>query len=276
MVLYLVGLGLGDEKDITVKGLEIVKNCSKIFLEAYTSILSVGKERLEEFYGKEITLAHRDTVESDADIFLQPAKTEDVALLVVGDPFGATTHTDLISRANEIGVQIKVVHNASIMNAVGCCGLQLYTFGQTVSMVFFEENWRPDSFYDKIAVNKNAGLHTLCLLDIKMREQTVENLLKGNKIYQPPRFMTINQCISQMLEVEEKKKGGILTEDTLVCGLSRVGQETQLIVTGTMKELLNVDFGDPLHCVVIPGPMHPMEEEHFDSFSVKHLKKGST
>lgn len=46
MVLYLVGLGLGDEKDITVKGLEAVRRCSKVYLEHYTSILGVDKERL--------------------------------------------------------------------------------------------------------------------------------------------------------------------------------------------------------------------------------------
>ena len=45
-MLYLVGLGLGDAKDITVKGLEIVKKADYVFLEAYTSILCVGKEAL--------------------------------------------------------------------------------------------------------------------------------------------------------------------------------------------------------------------------------------
>ena len=45
-MLYLVGLGLGDAKDITVKGLEIVKKADYVFLEAYTSILCVGKEVL--------------------------------------------------------------------------------------------------------------------------------------------------------------------------------------------------------------------------------------
>ena len=57
-----------------------------------------------------------------------------------------------------------MVHNASIMNAIGCCGLQLYNFGRTVSIVFFTDNWRPDSFYDKIKVNADAKMHTLCLL----------------------------------------------------------------------------------------------------------------
>lgn len=45
-MLYLVGLGLGDPKDITVRGLEIVKAADKVYLEAYTSILTVGQEAL--------------------------------------------------------------------------------------------------------------------------------------------------------------------------------------------------------------------------------------
>lgn len=45
-MLYLVGLGLADEADITVKGLDIVKRAERVYLEAYTSILHVGKERL--------------------------------------------------------------------------------------------------------------------------------------------------------------------------------------------------------------------------------------
>ncbi len=37
----------------------------------------------------------------------------------------ATTHSDLVLRAKEKGIQYKVIHNASIMNAVGCTGLQV-------------------------------------------------------------------------------------------------------------------------------------------------------
>lgn len=42
-MLYLVGLGLSDETDITVKGLEVVKKASRVYLEAYTSILLVDQ-----------------------------------------------------------------------------------------------------------------------------------------------------------------------------------------------------------------------------------------
>ena len=45
-MLYLVGLGLADATDITLKGLEIVKAAERVYLEAYTSILLVGKEKL--------------------------------------------------------------------------------------------------------------------------------------------------------------------------------------------------------------------------------------
>lgn len=109
-------------------------------------------------------LADRELVESGADEILRDAANVDVALLVVGDPFGATTHTDFIIRAKEQNIRFQVVHNASIMNAVGCCGLQLYSFGETISIPYWSDTWQPDSFYDKIAVNVANNFHTLCLL----------------------------------------------------------------------------------------------------------------
>ena len=45
-MLYLIGLGLGDEKDVTVKGAEAIAACSKVFLEAYTSVLGVDPVKL--------------------------------------------------------------------------------------------------------------------------------------------------------------------------------------------------------------------------------------
>lgn len=90
----------------------------------------------------------------------------------------ATTHTDILLRARERKVPTEVVHNASIMNAIGACGLQLYNFGQAVSLVFFTENWRPESFYDRIVENRRLGMHTLLLLDIKVKEQSEENLAR--------------------------------------------------------------------------------------------------
>ncbi len=60
---------------------------------------------------------------------------------------------------------------------------------QAVSIVFFTDTWRPDSFYDRIAANRKLGLHTLCLLDIKVKEPSLEALARGRTVYEPPRWV---------------------------------------------------------------------------------------
>ncbi|XP_014301526.1 diphthine methyl ester synthase isoform X1 [Myotis lucifugus] len=289
-MLYLVGLGLGDAKDITVKGLEVVRRCSRVYLEAYTSVLTVGKEALEEFYGKKLILADREEVEQEADNILKDADVSDVAFLVVGDPFGATTHSDLILRATSLGIPYRVIHNASILNAVGCCGLQLYKFGETVSIVFWTDTWRPESFFDKVKKNRQNGMHTLCLLDIKVKEQSLENLInqdqrqpvfypRGRKIYEPPRYMTVNQAAQQLLEVIQNQRARgeepAVTEETLCVGLARVGAEDQQIAAGTLQQMCSVALGGPLHSLVITGgSLHPLEMEMLSLFPVPEASSG--
>ena len=273
MVLYLVGLGLGDEKDITVRGLEAVKSCDKIFLEHYTSVLGVNKDKLEEFYGKPITMADRNMVESEAEQIYEPAREGNVAMLVVGDPVCATTHTDMMIRANEFGAKVVMIHNASIMGAAGSCGLQLYTFGHTVSIPFFEGEWRPTSFYPKVKYNRQGGMHTLCLLDIKVKEPDFQAMMKGKTAFLPPRFMSVNTCCEQLIEAEAKHGEGVYDPDTTLCvGLARMGQETQQIVAGTMRELLEVDFGGPLHSFIVCGETHDLEIEVLKQFMVPNSK----
>ncbi|KAJ0392507.1 hypothetical protein P43SY_006568 [Pythium insidiosum] len=268
MVLYVIGLGLGDENDITLRGLNAVKKCQKVFLENYTSILGIDHAKLSEFYGREVVLADRDCVEMGADQILDGAKDGDVAFLVVGDPLCATTHTDLIIRARELEIPVEVVHNASVMGAAASCGLQLYSFGQTVSIPFFTEEWRPDSFYDKIMYNRKGGMHTLCLLDIKVKEPDFEAMARGRIVYLPPRFMTVNQALEQLIEVEERRQEGAYSKDTMCVGMARLGQKDQTIIAGTMDELRTADFGGPLHCLVIAGDVHLMEEEMLKQFSL--------
>ncbi|XP_015687093.1 diphthine methyl ester synthase isoform X2 [Protobothrops mucrosquamatus] len=271
-MLYLIGLGLGDAKDITVKGLEVIKQCSRVYLEAYTSILTVGKEALEDFYGKELILADREIVEQYADDILKDAYQTDVAFLVVGDPFGATTHSDLVLRAVKQGIPYRVVHNASILNAVGCCGLQLYNFGETVSIVFWTDMWKPESFFDKIIKNRKNGMHTLCLLDIKVKEQSVENLMRGKKIFEPPRYMSVNQAAEQLLAVVQNRRlqgqEPEVTENTVCVGLARVGALDQKIASGTLQDMSTVALGDPLHSMIITGMLHPLEVDMLKLFAV--------
>ncbi|KAI1291064.1 Diphthine synthase [Xylaria venustula] len=270
-MLYLVGLGLSDETDLTVRGLEVVKKASRVYLEAYTSILLVDQSVLEAYYGRSIVIADREMVESDSDEILRDAQTEDVAFLVVGDPFGATTHTDLVLRARELSIPIQTIPNASIMSAIGGCGLQLYNFGQTVSMVFFTDNWRPASFYDRVKENRAIGLHTLVLLDIKVKEQSLENMARGIRIFEPPRYMTVGQCAQQMLEVEEDKKEGVYGPDSLAIGAARVGGRTEKFVAGTLKQLCDTDdlLGAPLHSLVLLGSRaHELERDYAREFAV--------
>ncbi|KAL1534781.1 diphthine methyl ester synthase [Salvia divinorum] len=272
-MLYIIGLGLGDENDITLRGLEAIKKCSKVYMEAYTSLLSFGittdgLSKLERVYGKSIIVSDREMVEEKADDMLLEAQVSDVAFLVVGDPFGATTHSDLVVRAKKLGVDVKVVHNASVMNAIGVCGLQLYRYGETISIPFFTETWKPDSFYEKIKRNRELGLHTLCLLDIKVKEPSLESLCRGKKVYEPPRFMTINTAVEQLLEVVQNHPDSAYNKDTTCVGLARVGCEDQMIAAGSMKQLLTIDFGPPLHCLVIVGDTHPVEEEMLQFYTI--------
>jgi diphthine synthase len=90
----------------------------------------------------------------------------------------------MLLRARALNIPTRVIHNASIMNAVGACGLQLYNFGQTVSLVFFTDTWKPDSFYDRVKENADLGCHTLLLLDIKVKEQSEYNMARFVVCYQ--------------------------------------------------------------------------------------------
>lgn len=268
MTLYLIGIGLSDEKDITLKGLEAVKRCDLVYLEHYTSILGTDKQMLEKLYGKKVLLADRDLVEKQAEEkLLEPAKIKDVALLVVGDVFGATTHTDFFLRAKKMGVNIEVIFNASIMNAVGIVGLELYKYGKTTSIVFPDEGWLPETPYDVIKENRSRGLHTLCLLDIKVAEPTIKDLKKGKTTPQAPRYMTVGEGLEVLLALERKRQEGIITKDMLAIGVARLGQHDMKIVSGTVKELLLVNFGQELHALIIPGTLHHVEEEVLEQWS---------
>jgi len=249
-MLNIIGIGLNDEKDITLKGLELVKESDIVFLENYTSVLQVDVSKLEELYGKKIILADRDLVEKKAEQeILEKAKEKNVSLLVVGDALSATTHIDIIKRAREMNIKVNVVHNASVLTAVSETGLQLYKFGKATSIPFPEENFKPETAYDVIKDNLSLGLHTLILLDLRPQEK---------------RFMTVNQAIEILLEIEEKRKEKVISEETIGIGCARLGDDDSVIKKGTLKELKEFDFGKEVHCLIIPGKMHFAEEEFLD------------
>lgn len=254
MVLYFIGLGLYDEKDISLRGLEAIKKCDAVYLENYTSILSCDVKKLEKLYGKKIILSSREQVENKAeDTILKNALSKDVAFLVIGDPMSATTHIDLRLRAEKAGIECIVVHNASVFSAVGVTGLQLYKFGRTTSIPFSEEKWHPETPYGVIKENKKNGLHTLILLDLRPGEK---------------KFMTVNQAIEYLLSIEGKRKEKVFFKELFCVGCARLGSLKPCIKAGNAEELLKEDFGKPMHCLIIPGKLHFAEEEALELFKI--------
>jgi diphthine synthase len=250
MTLYLIGIGLADEKDITLRGLETVKKCSKIYLENYTSLLQCEKEDLEKVYGGKIFSADRETTEQGDEAIINEAKSQNVAFLVVGDPLSATTHIQLFKLAKENNVDVQVIHNASILTAVGEVGLELYKFGKTTSLPFLEDHPQLETPYN--VIKENGELHTLCLLDLKPSEN---------------KFMTVKEAVEILEKIEERKQERIIHDNLLVVGCARLGSENKLIRVGKVDEIRELDFGKPPHCLIIPGKLHFVEEEMLRLFS---------
>ena len=247
MVLYFIGLGLNDEKDVSVKGLEAIEKCQKIYLENYTAVLSADPEKLESLYSKRIILANREIVEKNPEqTILRDAQESDVAFLVVGDILAATTHVDLWLRAKELGIETQLIHNASVFSAIAVTGLQIYKFGKTTSIPFPQKDWQPQTPYGVIKSNKQNDLHTLLLLD----------LLPDKK-----KFMSVNQAIEYLLEIEEQRKEQVFTDDTFCVGCARLGSEKPVIISGKAINLQTSDFGKPMHCLIVPANMHFMEKK---------------
>jgi diphthine synthase len=247
MTLYFIGIGLSDEKDITLKGLDLVKASDVVYLENYTSVLSVPLEKLEQLYDKKIILADRETVEKNPEeSILKDAKEKNVSFLIVGDPFAATTHVDLLNRAKKLEIKTKIVHNASVLTAIAATGLQLYKFGKTTSLPFASKGFEPETHYDVLRDNQDSDLHTLILLDLKPKQKL---------------FMTINEAIKNLLEIETKRSENIFDKDTFCIGCANLGSENQVIKSGKASELLDFNFGNGLQCLIIPGELHFVEQE---------------
>lgn len=217
----------------------------QVYLEAYTSFLTVPVGELEKILQKRITLLTREDVE-ETQKFLREAETADVAVLVVGDPLVATTHTEIMIEARKRDIKTKIIHNSSIYSAVAETGLQIYKFGKTVTIPFPQKGFQPVSFYETVEKNREMGAHTLVLLDIQEDEK---------------RYMNPGEAMEILYEMGFRNK--------LVC-VSRLGLKDQRIIYGEIEALLSLDedWGSPPHCVVICGSMHFKEEEFLEPFRV--------
>jgi diphthine synthase len=250
--LVFIGLGLNDEKGITVKGLEETKSADAVFMETYTSLMpDFSLQQFETLCGKKIQLVSRfDLEEENGTLILQAAKVGKTVLLVPGDPFIATTHVTLRIDAKKQGIKTRIIHGTSIMSAIiSLSGLHNYKFGKTVT-VPFPENFS-ETPYNVIVQNKKLGLHTLCLLDLKAKEKL---------------FLSINQALNMLREVEEKKNLGVISQDTVAVGIARAGGNNPTIKADFVKDLENFDFGEPPFSLIFPGDLHFMEVDSLIAF----------
>ncbi|MBE0517117.1 MAG: diphthine synthase [Methanophagales archaeon] len=241
-MLTFVGLGLYDEKDITVKGLEAIRAADVVYAEFYTSPLG-GKrvEQMEEVFGRKIVLLQRSDIEEHAEeVVLAPAKNQNVVLLSGGDAMIATTHLDLRLRAIDRGIETRIIHAPSISSAVaGVCGLQNYKFGKSATVSPPYKGVISEVPYETIRANKERGLHTLLYLDISMR---------------------ISEAVG-LLEAVEEKKGGAVLKKSLLVGIARAGSAKPVVKADYLNRLKNYEFGELPHVLVVPGELHFVERE---------------
>jgi len=246
--LIFVGFGLGD-LGLTVKGLEMVKNADRVYVETYTNYTPDWVvEKLEKLSGRRFKrVSRKEFEELGGAALLETASDSKVVFLVPGDPFMATTHIALRIEAEKKGIKTRVVNSSSIVAAAaGACGLQIYKFGESATVVFPDGGTVSMKPYDTVLKNLERGLHTLLLLDYRAEED---------------RAMTVNYALRLLRSLEKIRGMGVFSDDRLVVGLARLGYENCKVKGGSLKDILNEDFGEPPHCIVIPGSLHFVEVE---------------
>lgn len=230
-MLYLISLGLYDERDISLRALETARGCDKLYLELYTTNMHTTAAKLSKLIGKPVQEIPRQGLENKSKEILQEAKSRDMGVLVGGDALSATTHISLLLEAKKSGVRTRVIHGSSILTAIAETGLSLYKFGRTVTLT------KPiqKSTLRAIKQNQKLGLHTLVLLDIGMTPSQVLKLLSG------------------------KIPGRILLA-------SHLGGNPE-IKYNTIKNLLKLKLNKTPSVLAIPGKLHFLEKEYLETFA---------
>ncbi len=252
--ITFVGLGLNDEMGMSIRGMEETKRADYVFIELYTSLLpDFSLENLERMLKKNVvTLSRKNIEEENAEKIIAAAKKGNVVFLVPGDPMIATTHVTVRLEARKQGILTRIIHGASVLSAViGLSGLHNYKFGKSVTIPFPEDT-PAETPYQTIAQNRQLGLHTLCLLDIKAEEK---------------RCLTIREALETLMNAEIRRKQEVITSDTLAVGIARAGSQTPSVKADSIRKLLTHDFGGPPYTLVFPGKLHFMEAESLIQFA---------
>ncbi|MGB4611919.1 MAG: diphthine synthase [Methanothermobacter thermautotrophicus] len=247
-MLYIIGLGLYDENDISIKGLRAIEDCDEVYAEFYTAMLQGSSlSAIERRIGRSVKVLGRGEIEEER-IPIERALELDVALLVAGDPLVATTHTELLIDAHRRGIETRVIHSSSIISAApGLAGLQAYKFGRIITIPFTSDNYFPTSPYTNIGENLKAGSHSLVLLDIEAHRN---------------RYMTASEGLRYLLKASEKLDDDTISGENLAVVIARAGSEKPLVRADKIATLVEEDFGDPLHCLVVPAGLHFIEADY--------------
>jgi diphthine synthase len=275
--LHLVGTGAGSPLNMTIGGKEIASSCDYRFLEGYTSLLGEnGENKLEKLVGI-FEIIRRPEVENPERI-LELAKSNSVALLVVGDPMQATTHVDLLLRCKDEGIHTSVHHAVSAIDLV-CAGLglQSYRFGRQVSLTFPHANHLPTSPLEFIAENRFLGLHTLVLLDLDPTGMGVEQpqpmtplqafevmckMVERLREDPPPHLelenISSSRDLSRLKAVNLMLNGKIEDMHAVIC--SNLGSPNAQIKSGSLSRIAESCVSG-IHSIVITGELIGMEKD---------------
>ena len=248
-MLTFVGLGLYDERSITVEGREALGRADRAFAEFYTSrLVGTTIEELEAYHGIDIEVRDRAGVEQDPEEILDAAERENVVFLTAGDTMISTTHVDLRMRAHDRGIDTRVVHGVTAQSAAsGLTGLQNYRFGKAVTLPFpyaHGGDGVPPSVIESIEAHRARGLHTLVYLDIKVGDVP-------GKQSEGDEFMTADVAAGLLRE----------WEDALGVVVARAGSPDPVVAADRLSALSSGEFGGPLHLLVIPGALHHLEAD---------------
>lgn len=249
-MLTFVGLGLWDERSVTLAGRDAIRAANRCFAEFYTSqLLGTTVTDLESFHDTTIEVRDRAGVEQDPEPILDAACDGEAVFLTAGDPMISTTHVDLRLRAHERGIDTRVLHGATAQSAASSVtGLQNYRFGKATTLPFPRAQGGdgvPDSVLDTIEENLDRGLHTLVYLDIQVGEGTGTDTRE--------RFMSGSSAASLLAEHWRPDRLGVV--------VARAGSPDPTIRADRLAELGTLDFGGPLHLLVLPADLHHIEAE---------------
>jgi diphthine synthase len=255
-MLTFIGLGLYDERSITVEGRDALRTMDQAFMEQYTSrLVGTDVQALEAEHEIEIEIRDRTDVERSPEPMLEAAVDEDVAFLTAGDPMISTTHVDLQLRAADRGIETRIIHGTTAEAAASSLtGLQNYRFGPATTLPFpyaHGADGLPESVTSTIDDNTERGLHTLVYLDIKVGPDPTGRR-DGDE------YMTGAVAAGLLADTYDQRLGVVV---------ARAGSPEPRVAANSLDSLATREFGGPLHLLVLPGELHHIEAEALRTFA---------